>query len=152
MCVHGEYINRAGTPEEVFTSDYIRELYGMTGGSYNARFGCVELPAVGGEPEVFVIAGGGSGIPVFRQLQRQGIPFAAGVLHENDIDYEVARELAVRVVRERAFEPIRRETLEEACAQMLRCRRVICCLEQFGTMNEGNRQLVKEAQEQGLLN
>ncbi len=30
-----------------------------------------------GTPEVFVIGGGGSGIPVYRRLARQGVPFAA---------------------------------------------------------------------------
>jgi iron complex transport system ATP-binding protein len=151
MCVSGEYIRMAGTPEEVFTSEYIRELYGMTDGSYNAKFGCVELPAISGDAEVFVIAGGGSGISTFRRLQRQGIPFAAGVLHENDIDYEVARTLAVCVIREQAYEPIRPETLEKAREQMLRCKKVICCLDRFGTMNAGNRELLLEAKKRGLL-
>jgi iron complex transport system ATP-binding protein len=150
MCVHGEYIDRAGTPEEVFTSDYIRELYGMTGGSYNARFGCVELPPVTGKPEVFVIAGGGSGIPVFRSLQRQGIPFAAGVLHENDIDYEVARALATEVISESAFEPISEEKFSAARACMLQCSKVLCCVEKFGTMNAANERLLLEAQKRKL--
>ena len=41
ICVHGEYIEKYGAPEEIFTSEYIRKLYGITRGSYNAAFGCV---------------------------------------------------------------------------------------------------------------
>lgn len=151
ICVHGDYINRAGTPEEVFTSEYIRELYGITEGSYDARFGCVELARVQGEPEVFVIAGGGSGIQTFRRLQRAGIPFAAGVLHENDIDYEAAKALASQVVLEKAFEPISEANIGKALELMGRCKKVICCTGQFGTMNAGNEILLREAEKCGWL-
>ena len=60
---------------------------GITKGSYYAEFGCLEMEPVKGKPQVFVIGGNGSGIPVYRRLQRMGIPFAAGILHENDVDY-----------------------------------------------------------------
>ncbi len=43
ICVHGDHIEKYGAPEEIFTSDYIRKLYGITRGSYNAEFGCVEM-------------------------------------------------------------------------------------------------------------
>ena len=36
ICVHGDHIEKYGAPEEIFTSDYIRKLYGITRGSYNA--------------------------------------------------------------------------------------------------------------------
>ena len=75
ICVHGEYIEKYGAPEEIFTSEYIRKLYGITRGSYNAAFGCVEMDPPRGEPQVFVIGGNGSGIPYYRKLQRQGIHF-----------------------------------------------------------------------------
>ncbi len=105
-----------------------------------------------GTPEVFVIAGGGSGASVFRQLQREGIPFAAGVLHRNDIDYELARMLADCVVPERAYERIGEEAYAQALRIMRDCGRVICCLkdEEFGEMNDGNRRLLREAEKAGL--
>ncbi len=34
LCVSGEYIRKMGTPDEVFTPDTIRELYGMTEQQY----------------------------------------------------------------------------------------------------------------------
>ncbi len=150
LCVKGEHIERHGTPEEIFTSDYICDLYDISAGSYNAAFGCVELPPAQGKPEVFVIAGGGSGIPVYRRLQREGIPFITGVLQENDIDYPVACDLAAEVVKERAFEPIGKEAYALALVKMRQCREVLCPLQTFGAMNRRNEELLQEAGRLGL--
>ena len=95
ICVHGDRIEKYGTPEEIFTDGYIPKLYGMTVGSYEERTGDLELPKVEGDPKVFVLAGNGTGTAVFRKLQRDGIPFAAGILWENDLDYPAAKALAV---------------------------------------------------------
>ena len=46
ICIHGDRIEKYGPPEEIFTDAYIHELYGITSGSYNANFGCLELPPV----------------------------------------------------------------------------------------------------------
>ncbi len=179
LCVKGEYIHRYGTPEEIFRSDYIAELYDLENGYYNDIFGSVEM--CGGicrhfpagnpdemdvkdhsadrdgngsreEPYVFVIAGGGSGAAVFRRLQREEIPFAAGVLHRSDIDFELARVLAVRVIAEQPYERIGETAYEEALSVMKHCRRVICCLrdEDFGEMNERNKELLREARKAGI--
>ncbi len=150
ICVHGEYIDRAGTPEEVFTPDYIQHLYEIRQGSYNPRFGCVEMAGIQGKPEVFVIGGGGYAIPTYRRLQREGIPFATGVLHENDIDYEVAKTLASAVIAEQAFEPVSVEKAEAACAALDSCSEVICCVPSFGTMNARNAGLLEEARRKGI--
>ena len=151
VCVHGDKIERQGPPEEIFTPDYMRQLYGGARGSYNALFGSLELEAVSGAPEVFVIGGGGAGIPVYRRLQRQGIPFAAGVLQENDLDFPVASALAAEVVAEKRFQPIGEASLRRAAAVMADCRRVLCPLTEFGPFNEGNRQLLRLAGEAGTL-
>lgn len=151
ICVHGDYIERYGAPEEIFTSEYIRQLYGITRGSYNAEFGCVEMEPPAGEPQVFVIGGNGSGIPVYRKLQRQGIPFATGVLHTNDADYQVAKELAGEVITEKPFECISQDSFEKALKAMERCQEVYCPLKEFGTMNARNQELLKKAEESGKL-
>ena len=151
ICVHGDRIERCGVPEEIFTDEYIRQLYGVTAGSYNASFGCLEMEPARGKPEVFVIAGGGSGIPVFRQLQRQGIPFATGVLQENDVDYQVAKALSAKVVTERPFEEISEEHYQEAVELMRSCKKVILAVSGFGSMNRRNEELKKEAEKLGIL-
>lgn len=151
VCVQGDSIARQGPPEEIFTPEYITALYGAARGSYNALFGSLELEAARGAPEVFVIGGGGVGIPVYRRLQRQGVPFAAGVLQENDLDFPVASALAAETVSERPFRPIGEEAFQAARALMEGCRRVLCPVEEFGEMNEKNRLLRELAQKAGKL-
>lgn len=151
VCIHNNAVDRCGPPEEIFTAQYIMELYGTTRGSYNADFGCLELERVPGEPEVFVIGGGGRGIPVYRRLQRQGIPFAAGVLPENDLDFPVAQALAVRVISVPAFASVGEKTVAEAAEVMKGCREVFCPLDAFGPANEQNRRLLELAKQSGKL-
>ena len=98
-----------------------------------------------------MIAGGGSGIPVFRKLQRQGVPFAAGVLQENDVDYQVAKALAAKVVTEKPFEEISEERYQEARELMRSCKKVILAVSGFGTMNRRNEELKNEAESLGIL-
>ncbi len=151
VCVHNHAIERCGPPEEIFTSKYIMELFGASRGSYNPNFGSLELERAEGAPEVFVIGGGGSGIPLYRQLQRRGIPFAAGVLHKNDLDYPVASALASQTVAEEPFEPIGKDAREKAAELIRACQKVLCPLSSFGPMNEENRRLRNMAAGNGWL-
>lgn len=151
LCVMDGKPDRFGAPEEVFEEGYIRRLFGIMRGSFNDKFGSVELERPDGEPRVFVIGGGGAGIPVYRSLQRRGIPFAAGILHENDIEFPTARALAQTVVFEAAFEPISQEIFDQAAAFMAACPRVICAVERFGTANALNGKLKRLAESAGKL-
>jgi len=150
LCIRNGKIDRAGTPEEIFQDDYIKELYQISCGSYHPATGA-ELEAVKGKPEVFIIGGGGTGIPVYRKLQRQGISFACGVLHENDIEYPIASALASEVIAEKAFEPVSEIQFQKAVAVLRNCRSVICTCTAFGTMNQKNYELLKLAEAFGKL-
>lgn len=127
-CVHGDRVERCGTPEEVLTGSYIRELYGLTAGSCDPRTGCLELAGARGAPEVFVLAGNGSGSAVYRRLQRAGIPFATGILWENDLDFPTAQALAAEIVQVKAFSGIEPVHLDRARAVIDGCREVVCTL------------------------
>lgn len=151
ICVHGNQIEKYGPPEEIFTSSYIESLYGVTAGSYNAEFGCLEMEPARGKPQVFVIGGGGSGIQLYRRLQRMGIPFAAGVLHENDVDHAVAQALAETIISQPAFEKISKENFEKAEACMEKCENVICTVTAFASGNKKNEKLRMLAEESGKL-
>ena len=61
LCIREHRVDRMGTPAEVLDKGYIAKLFDITEGSYEETTGNVELPAPRGEPEVFVMAGGGSG-------------------------------------------------------------------------------------------
>lgn len=151
LCIRSGTAERIGTPEEIFDGGYIERLYDLPAGSYHALYGVAEPEPVRGRPEVFVIGGGGSGIPVYRRLWRQGIPFAAGILPKNDIDYPAAAALAGSVIAAEAFEPIGEAALRQARKTMHTCRRVICCREHFGTIEQANALLRDEAAAAGLL-
>ena len=143
LCIRNNKADRIGTPEEIFSGDYISDLYDITSGTFEPMFGTVEALRIKGKPQVFVIGGGGSGIPVYRSLQRQGIPFAAGIIHENDVEYQVAKSLASELVVEKAFEPISSDSISRAFVVMKYCAKVICCIKHFGTMNIGNKRLLE---------
>lgn len=153
LCVKGDRVDRFGTPEEVFTPGYISGLYGMTAGSYDEETGNLELEPVRKEPEIFVIAGNGTGTALFRRLQREGIPFAAGILWENDLDCPAARALASEVVLESAFSPIGAEKIERAEELIDSCRRVLCTLslEETGEWAKKLRELAAYAEKKGKL-
>ena len=151
ICVHGDSIEHFGRPNDIFTDEIIKELYSIEKGSYNITFGSVELPKPVGEPEVFVIAGNGKGIPVFREMSRLGIPFCTGILHENDVDFYVAKNLASDLISVPAFEEISEESLEKALEAIKKCRRVILANDKIGLSNKRVATLIEEAQAQGKL-
>ena len=150
VCVKGDRPDRVGTPEEIFSGDYISSLYGVPDGCFCESFGTPELERCDGEAEVFVIGGGGSGISVYRSLRRRGIPFAAGIIHENDIEYPVAAALASELVTEKAFQAVSQESFNKALEIMKKCGAVICAAERFGEMNDGCRLLRDEAEKIGI--
>lgn len=125
MTIKGDSLFAAGTPEEIFQEQRIRDLYDIRAGFYDPLFGSIELAKPAGEPQVFVWAGNGSGIPVYRDLQRRGIPFATGILYENDVDVRLARLLAAEMVVVPLGAPIPEEAIARAKELAARCKEVI---------------------------
>ena len=142
LCIRDRKADRLGTPEEIFTDGYIDRLYGIESGTFDSLYGTAEPLAHKEKPQVFVIGGGGAGIAVYRRLWRQNIPFAAGVIPENDIEFPAAKALASEIVTEKAFEPISEESAERAMAIMTECREVICCVSRIGVANSNIQRLV----------
>ena len=142
-CIKGDKVDRFGTPEEIFSEGYIQKLYDMDVGTYNEKSGDLELGKVEGEPNIFVIAGDGSGTETFRRLQREQIPFAAGILWENDIDYPAALALAAEVISVKAFNRISEPDMVRAKELIDHCDQVICTLdvENLGVHGEKLKEL-----------
>ena len=178
LCVRGEEIFACGTPEEVLSDEVIRELYDLDPacGTFDTLTGSVELPAPGGSvtwrpegsgdwwpegggvlpkavvsPEVLVISSGGTGIPVYRRLQREGVPFAAGILYRNDLDYRTAKRLAAEVVEERPFEEIGDAAFGRAMELVRSCSAVIDAGVTIGRCNRRMGEILKAAEEMGKL-
>ena len=149
LCIDGKCVDRFGKPEEVFEQGYISRLFSIESGSFDEENGSMELEPAKGEAKVFVIAGGGTGRNVYRRLQRQGIPFITGVLPKNDLDYPAARALASDVIAAEAFEPITEEHMQKARKKLAVCEKIICCKENFGTLEQVNCKLLEFAKESG---
>ncbi len=151
ICVSGETIFAYGAPEQIFREETIRSLYHIDNGYFDPVFGSIELPRPEGEPRVFVISAGGSGIEVYRKLQKENIPFAAGILYPNDIDYQLARLLAAEVITEKPFCAMSEETYQRALTCMNACERVIFADTAAGDMNRAVFRLKEEAEKAGKL-
>ena len=152
ICVKGDRIYRYGSPEDIFREDMIRQLYSLDNGFFDPLFGSIELPAPGaGEhakaaggaaPRVLVLSSGGSGIPVYRKLQKENTPFIAGILQPNDIDHQLARLLAAEVITSPAFEEIAEPAFARAKECVEKCSRVIVTDFPIGTMNRRMEELI----------
>ena len=150
MCVKGDTVSMLGAPVEVFTDARIASLYDLSRGSYLVSRGSVELARPEGAARVFVIGGAGRGIAHYRALQKRRVPFAAGVLFENDMEYEVARALAAEVIASPAFEPVSDDTAARAKDVMLRCEAVLDAGAPRGSLNKVNDELLTLAKARGM--
>lgn len=150
LCVKGETVAAFGAPEAILRGRAIEQLYDMEKGSYDLLFGSVELTKPQGAPQVFVVAGGGCGAAVYRALQKRELPFATGILFENDVDCRVAQALSDHVVATPAFEPVGEREIEAARALMLQCRAVVDAGAPIGTLNRANGDLLALARERGI--
>ncbi len=150
MCVKGDRIERFGPPKDVFDDGIIAALYGLDAGAYLTRRGSVELARPEGKPEVFVIGGAGCGIRHYRALQKKRLPFAVGILFENDMEYDVAKALAQCVVSAPAFSAVAKETYDQALKLMLQCGRALDTGAPVGEFNRYNGLLLEEARKRGL--
>lgn len=115
-------IYSAGTPEEVLTTENIKEVYNtdvmvikhpLTGAPQ-----IVLLPSTGkcsvnsSLPRVHLICGGGVGSALMGQLSRMGCCVSVGVLNIQDTDWEVAHALGIDLVEEKPFSPISAQSYE----------------------------------------
>lgn len=149
ICVKGDRIRLFGTPEQVFTGERVKELYELESGSFNTLFGSVELMAPEGDPEIFVLAGAGKGIPIYRLLQKNKRAFSTGVLFENDVDLQVASVLAAHVTVAPAFGTFGEREINEAKRWIDRARCVVDAGTPVGDQNRRSRELIQYARTEG---
>ena len=151
ICVKGDTIGSYGTPEEVFDEEKIRQLYNITEGFFDPCFGSIELPRPRGNPEILVLSACGSGIPVYRRLQMENIPFCAGILYTNDLDYRLARLLASEIITERPFHEISDAAFDRAMEKVHTCRCVLDAGCEIGPCNRRMQEILDAAKNMGKL-
>ena len=137
-----------GSPEEVIHSGSIGELYDVSGAVYNELLGAVEIEGHTGN-DVFVVAGNGTGINLYRALSREGYGVITGVLHENDIDTQIARTICSDVIVQSAFTDIGEDKFGEALPYINSVPVVIDTGFPIADGNKRNLELIKYAAAQG---
>lgn len=112
-------VRAAGSPEEVITSENIRQVYGaevwvrkhptthrpyvISGVKPKAQ----GLPAeFDFAPKVHVVGGGGTAAPILAKLVRRGYSVSCGVLNNGDADQEVAEALDIVHLSQPPFTPV----------------------------------------------
>ena len=151
LCVKGDQIAHYGKPEEIFKENMIRDLYDIDNGFFDPLFGSIELKKVSGVPRVLVISSCGGGIPLYRQLQKQEKPFAAGILYTNDVDYQLARLLAEEVIQAAPFEPVSDAAVERALQLVDSCQEVWMTSFPITPLNEKVQKVIDAAKAQRKL-
>ena len=151
LCVKGDQIAHYGKPEEIFEENTIRELYDIDNGFFVPLFGSIELKKVSGASQVFVLSSCGGGIPLYRQLQKQEKPFAAGILYTNDVDYQLARLLAEEVVQAAPFETVSDAAVERALQLVESCQEVWMTSFPITPLNEKVQKVIDAAKAQHKL-
>lgn len=137
-----------GIPEDVVDENIINELYSIKDANFNNLLGSIEI-SNSKKPSVFVVGGSGYGAPIYRLLTKYGIGFSTGVIHENDVDYEIARTIGIEIQSERAFEDIKDDSYKKAMEMVDSVDTIIDSGCPIGTINERNVDLILYGLKQG---
>ena len=130
-------------PEELYSNDELKKLYSLDENKFDPYLGISELKAPIGTPKVFVFSDSGRGISFYRQLAKKNIPFAAGILFENDIDFPYASMMASKVFSCKPFFKMDDSVLAEAKRCIDLCEHVINAGISSGEINVPVRELLE---------
>lgn len=84
-------------------------------------------------------------------MQRKGIPFATGIIYENDLDFPAAKALSAEFVSAKGFEPVDDALIKKAKELIDSCESVICDKTEFGTYEQFNSRLYEYAVSTGKI-
>uniref|UniRef100_Q3ARN4 ATPase n=1 Tax=Chlorobium chlorochromatii (strain CaD3) TaxID=340177 RepID=Q3ARN4_CHLCH len=145
---------KVGTPAEVLEPALLSHVYNcdlqVQHDLYTGNlqvFGAMEMvrrrTALG--KTLHVIAGGGSGIELYRRLLIEGYEVTTGVLNRLDSDAEAARALAIPMVLDQPFSPISDAAIAEARSMVECADALIVTAVPFGSGNLINLTLAEAA-------
>ncbi|SHJ75677.1 iron complex transport system ATP-binding protein [Dethiosulfatibacter aminovorans DSM 17477] len=137
-----------GIPEDVVDETIIKTLFSIRDANFNNLLGSIEISNLM-EPKVFVLGGNGYGSPVYRLLAKYGIGAFTGVIHRNDVDYEIARTMGMGIESEEPFVDISESTYEKAKMNMGKMDILVDTGFPVGTTNRRNIEMVLHALEKG---
>lgn len=106
-----------GAPETIIGEKTIDYIYDIKKATYNRTIGNMEWKNKADKQEIFVVAGNGTGIDLFRMMNKLGVNCDIGVLAKNDIDYHIASSIGFDIISKEAYMPIS----SEMQANMIKC-------------------------------
>ncbi|WP_066638484.1 heme ABC transporter ATP-binding protein [Desulfolucanica intricata] len=142
-----------GKPEEVITSENIRDVYQTE--VLISRHPVKQVPQVtllsktelpkkpDNQLNIHVICGGGTGCVLMDLLVRKGHLVTAGVLNIGDNDWQGAKSLGLEIVEEAPFSPISDRSYENNKKLIVRSNIVILTGVPFGFGNIRNLQILE---------
>ncbi|HZK25394.1 MAG TPA: heme ABC transporter ATP-binding protein [Oscillospiraceae bacterium] len=135
VLMHQGKILACGQPTDVLTADNIEKVYATRVlVTPHPVFGTPQISLLPGTREqnkhgenhqIHVIAGGGSGGEIMRDLCDAGYKVTAGVLSVGDSDWEAARALSIPVISEAPFSSVSPERHQENLAMLETAQAVI---------------------------
>lgn len=144
MLIKNNNVIAYGEPEDIVDEKIINSLYGLKDKNFNNLLGSVEI-SNSAKSEVFIIGGGGKAAPIYRAFTKKDIGIYSGVIHENDIDYEIGRTMGIEMCIEKPFNTITNEHFNKAKNNLVSSRIVIDTGFTVGDINKKNIDLIKEA-------
>ncbi len=157
VVLHEGRISAAGPPSVALRPEEIQAAFGAEVElSISPRTGALQIqpvgvpPEPGGDPEVHVICGGGSGAPLMRRLREEGVPFSAGVVSVGDTDHAVARSLGAPLVESESYAPVSDEARKRNVQAAGKARLVVVCDMPIGHGNLRNLEAASAAQDRGV--
>ncbi|MGX9755450.1 ABC transporter ATP-binding protein [Clostridioides difficile] len=133
-----------GQPEDMVDENMINSLYELDDKNFNSLLGAVEISNKS-KNDVFIIGGGGKATPVYRAFTKRGIGMYSGIIHKNDIDYEIGRTMGIKLFTEKPFEPISDESFNLAIRNLNNSKIIIDTGFSVGEANKRNIDIIKEA-------
>ncbi len=142
-------ILQVGPPEEVLQDKVLREVYGP---SLNIRYPLLS-PELKVPPDerIFIVAGAGTGTPIYRALARAGIGFHTGILYQSDVDYFVSSAITDGVVSVPPYEVPSQEVIDHAMSLIERAKVVIDSGFPTGSLARHNVELLEHAHASGKV-
>lgn len=157
-------IYASGMPEDVLTTENVREVYGaevwvrkhptsgrpyVISGVNPAKLTAEAAKRFESGPRVHVICGGGTGAPVFAKLVKRGYTVTAGVLNLGDTDQDVADSLGIETVIEPPFSAISEASEQSNLRLISEADAVVLTEVPFGKWNLPNLHAALEAAKMG---
>lgn len=138
-----------GAPEEILNQDMVTHLYDLDCARFDPQLGTIELINTGDGKTAFVVAGAGTGTALYRLLSRNDYSLITGVIHENDIDWHIARAMGATVIGEEPFKDVGDKAYFEAIHCIAESDLVVDAGFSVASLNRRNVDLLLYAVEQG---